>query len=179
MLRIKSAFVLFTLLLITSSCVKNLDFDQIDDLEFQAPLRVSLLNFELTQENFFDDQNEVISSLHDESEIHIKDLIAHSATESITLDCYFLNDFNSDFSLILELFDDESNVVFTSENIEIPMNTDDFHYQLVFSDTNYANLLNMSKVKVSIYLEDTTAVFPLTANKLEMQSSLSFFYKYE
>jgi len=178
MLRIKSALVLFTLLLISPSCVKDLDFDQVEELKFETPLRVSLVNLELSQDNFFDDNDEVISLLHDESEIHIRDFISHSDNKSIVIDTYFYNDFNTDFNLLLELYNEEMLLVYSTEPLLAPSNTDDVHYQIVVNEENFDNFMDAYSVKVSIQAIDTSRIFPLMANELKMQSSISFLYQY-
>jgi hypothetical protein len=179
MIRIKSTLVLFSLLLFSlSSCINNVDLDQAKDLDFQAPVRMSLINLELSQANFFDETNAVVPLISDESEIHLSEIISHSETKSIVIDTYCSNTFDTDITLLLEYYNGDDEQLSLTHQIEIGVNELDSHHEIIIEETDFDEFLLAKKIRVSVMLDDPSQVFPLLNSEFIMRSSLSVMYKY-
>jgi len=166
--------LIFIVVFINASCVKDLDFNQVDELEAQMPIKVSMLYLKLTQDSFIDNTGAVSSLLQDETEIHVEDLVSQSVTESVVIDTYFSNTFNSGFFLEFEFYNDAGVFLFSIDDFTVPANASNFHHEIPIAGDDFSDFTNTTKVKVRINVLDTSAVDVTIDDQFKMKSSINF-----
>lgn len=137
--------ILFVIIIMVQGCTKEIDFNQIDDVEINPVVLLTLVDFNLNASNFLDDNgNEtyvladaIQANLSDDSEKYLKQVQVNAITE---------NSFNSNFSFQIVLFNAAKQPIYkleptifipsnsgaTTHSIEIP--TNDIHF---LYDTTY------------------------------------------
>jgi len=175
MTRLKSASVLLILLIFTVSCIKDIDFDQIDDLTFATPLSVSFVYVEVDQSVFLDANNQEISHVIDESDIQIIDFLSHAEDNVITIVTYLTNTIDREFVIEYEFYDAQNQLVMISDSMLIQPNSTNLTYEMSYT---YAQLENVTRVRTSIRMLPGVPLRPLLDRNLSIDSTINMNYEY-
>tara|TARA_R110001632_G_scaffold10408_2_gene38560 strand:- start:6715 stop:7257 length:543 start_codon:yes stop_codon:yes gene_type:complete len=145
--------VLLFIVALLSSCVENLDFDQVE-LDIDPIFNSPLVSLELDQNDFFDVDNGVeISSVVDITDLTILDssIIQDNLTQVI-FNFEVENRFDRSFVIQVLFFDDDDNI---TENIQpFFINAGDLNYtanRRIFI-SNPSSFLNSTKLSVTVTL---------------------------
>ena len=174
-------FLIFILLL--SSCVKHLDFNQIEDLSAKPIFESSLVYFTLNQIDFFDVVNsvEVVTPIDDTSGFTIlKTKFVRDNLITAELDIQVNNQFDRRFTVNITFLDDNNVETHKFTPIVVSENNQDFKHQEVISISGNAQFLASTKIRISVELSpssDGSVLDPNTEQKLEFKSSGTFYLK--
>jgi len=166
---------LFFVLFVMSSCVKDVNFSQIDDLYAHTPLVVPFFSFELSQQHFIDDSNNLISEITDESILRITDLVNHSANSQFSINMIMDNHINRAFIITFDFNDAQENTLFTKV---IPVQASILHqeHSILIADSDFNNFLITDHITMHITLLDGTSFINPADPWLVLQSSISLDY---
>ncbi len=142
-------FLGLVLLLLLASCVKNLDFDQANDLDLTPTFVVSLVNAELQQTFFVSPNGNETYQFKDESTINFFNNDSH--VTKIDLNFEFTNPFNRQF-LIDFNFLNNTTVTHSISQISVPANATAFKFTEEIPLTANSPIYNSNKVEVTVTL---------------------------
>ncbi len=177
MKRIRIQFLLL-LFIVFSSCVKDLDFKQAEDLSITPVFNSSLVFFTLNQSNFLDTTGLIeTQSISDISDFRVfdNDFIQENLI-GINFDIEVKNEFDRGFIANIDLLDENDAVVYQLTTLNIAATQLDFtHKEVIDLSTNQA-LLDVTKIRVIISL--APSIILLNQNdpsEFEFKSSFTLF----
>ncbi len=166
---------LIGLFLILSGCVKDVNFDQIDEVEIESVYIASLAYFDLLAGDFLDENFNEISQLEDFVMPQLNPDFAENVSELQFL-FEFSNSFSRDFLASVYFFDADGNVIFQLDpTIQIKRNTEGVQSRISVVPPNIATIYSATTVGFYMQLlndENQT----LTSNSegvLNLKSSLT------
>lgn len=173
---------IFCLMLALTSCVKDIDFNQANNLVLKPTYVASLLNFSFDQTSFFDKvtNSEIIAIKNKYRFSFTDDINAEGKVEKIILDFEFDNPFNREFDLEYTFFDVNDNSTYKSIKISIPANASNFKYQEEILVSNNPNLFNTSQLITLTKLlpsTDASVIDVNTSKELKFTLSGTFYLK--
>lgn len=139
-------YLLILSILLFTSCVKNVDFDQVDDIEITPVVKASLIYFDITASDF-----DVTSFNTDVTEFQLFD--NNTVQDDVTkIDLIFdiENTFNKNFNIIYSFLNEAGEVVST---INLLSNSDtNLNEIITFENQELANLLSAKAIVVSVVI---------------------------
>jgi hypothetical protein len=175
MFKIKSAIVLFLLLVFSYSCINDIDINQVDDVSFVTPILTSFITLDLTQFNFLDVNDLEINFISDESDIHITEFLSHASDGEVIITSYFTNTIVREFIVKYEFYNSLDELIVTTDEILIQPNVSNIQFQSRF---NYNQLENATKVRVTITMLNGLPLRPLLDRNFSMNSTIGINYEY-
>jgi hypothetical protein len=172
----KISFVLCVLFVI--SCSQKLDFSQIEEYIASPIYTSSLAYFKVTSSNFIDaDTGNEIDLPADVSDFRVfeNEYIKQNLVKAI-FNVEIKNELNRDVVLEFALLDDDNNLVYQFEQLNITANTLDFMYEETLEIGTNENILNTTRVSVKMYL--SSSAIPLEPNdtsEFEFKSAVTLF----
>lgn len=143
--------ILCSLILSFNSCVKDLDFDQAEDLELEPAVAASLLNFNIDQSEYdlFDviDGTSVNQSIVDE--ILLPDFrtpLLEEDLERVVFQFEVNNTFEGEFTIELTFLDENDVVTYIMEPIIIPANIEGYTEEREVVILSYPAIFNSRRV---------------------------------
>lgn len=135
------------------SCVKDVDFDQIDDIEVNTTHNISLINFKMNSSDFLDDlENEVLLR----SDTTGLPIFGGSYTvnylNQAELKYKFSNTFDRSISLEMEFLDEYNTSLFTLQRIHIKANVSDVEVLQTLDELALQKLPSTERVVVKLLL---------------------------
>lgn len=163
------------------SCVKDVDFDQVDDIEINTIHNVSLIHFDMESSDFLDDfDNEVLFR----SDTTAMPIFGGGYTVNYLNQAEFIykfsNTFNRSVSLEMEFFDEFNVSLFILQKINIDANTSDFEVTQGLDDFELQRFINTERIVVKLMLSDGSP--PLDPNQsylFSSQMAVLLYYKLE
>jgi hypothetical protein len=144
--------VLFLLGVCLTSCVEDVDFSQVNDLEITPGVAFPLVNTELVQDQLVFSGFEV-GTLTQISEITILDnATAQNDLERVLLQFEITNQFDREFRIDFNFLDENNNSTNTSFSLNIPPNAQQFEEEYEIIIANNPLFLNTRRVEVSFTL---------------------------
>jgi hypothetical protein len=183
MKKLKRTPLFLIFILILSSCVKQVDFNQIEDLSAKPIFESSLVYFTLNQIDFFDLVNsvEVVTPIDDTSGFKIlESKFVRDNLITAELNIQINNQFNRRFTVNITFFDDNNIETHKFNPIIVNENNQDFNHQEVIPISGNTQFLSSTKIKISVELassSDGSVLDPNTEQKLEFKSSGIFYLK--
>jgi hypothetical protein len=174
-------FLIFILML--SSCVKHLDFNQIEDFSAKPIFESSLVYFTLDQVDFFDLVNsvEVVTPIDDTSGFTIlKSKFVRDNLISAELNIEVNNQFDRKFTVNITFLDSNNVETYRFNPIIVEENNQNFNHKETISISGNTQFLSSTKISVSIELSpssDGSVLDPNIEQKLEFKSSGIFYLK--
>lgn len=174
-------FLIFILML--SSCVKHLDFSQIEGFSATPIFESSLVYFTLNQIDFFDQINsvEVVSPIDDTSGFTIlKSKFVKDNLIQTELNIEVNNQFDRQFTVNITFLDENGDETHKFEPIIVDANNHNFKQKETVIISGNEQFLLSTKVQVSIELSpssDGSVLDPNIEQKLEFKSSGIFYLK--
>jgi hypothetical protein len=161
------------------SCVRDVDFDQLDDIEINTIHNVSLIHFDMDPSNFLDDfENEVLMS----SDTIALPILGGNYTinylNQAELKYKFSNSFDRNGSLEIEFLDAYNGSLFTLQKIYIDANISNFEVTQEFDDFELQRFFDTERIVVNLKLSNGSN--PLDQNQTYLFSSqmaLLLYYK--
>ncbi len=176
----KKAFLLISVVFVSVSCIRDVDFDQIETATFSTPANLALLQLELFPNDFLDANGFEKSRIHAKFLIDVSELFKESATDSIRWNTNFSNTFNRDFECFFEFVG--SNVygkpLFTSDVFQVPAESPEVLYSVLFTDEEFNQFtIDMRWIRVRVRLLSGQELNPDDMVSLSMQSVIHFNYE--
>lgn len=126
-IRIYHTFLL-TLVLIIASCVKDIDFDQTEDLLLSPEYLISLVYTNIDQTSFIDSLGREISQITDRTRVDFFGSFTEDYLRKIDIELNITNSFNRDFTLDFRFLDENNAEIYSISTISIAANSPDFRY---------------------------------------------------
>lgn len=175
----KTKFLYLLILLIGVSCVKDIDLDQIDDIEIFTDHNVTLVHFDLGVLNFLDEFNNELLVFSDTTRLPI---FIGSFTKDYLIQAdfnYILNNsFDRNILFQFELLDSIDNSLLKFDPVFVPSGTTDLSItQSIFED-ELPTVFETEKIVVTFAM--TSGGIPLNPfqnNKINLKSALILHYK--
>jgi hypothetical protein len=152
------------------SCVRDVDFDQVDDIEINTIHNVSLIHFDMESSNFLDDfGNEVLMS----SDTIALPIFGGNYTvnylNQAELKYKFSNSFDRNVSLEIEFLDVYNGSLFTLQKINIDVNISNFEVTQELDDFELQRFFDTERIVVNLKLSNSS--LPLDKNQTYLFSS--------
>ncbi len=173
-----SKFILFLLIGLCFSCVKDIDFNQAEDFEINPAVPVSLVKFDLVQTDFYDENNFPITIFEDEVVFTALDnSTAQEDLRRVLLNFEVLNEFNRNFRLEI-LFVDEADVAtYDPITLVVDANNQNYTYEEDIIVSSNPSFLNSRKIRVTLtVLASGGSIDPNTPRRLEFKSAGTFYF---
>ena len=181
-MRFSSYFIYIMLFLFaSSSCVKNIDFDQADNFTTEPVVKLALVNFTAIQTDFLDPLNNEINQITDTSNFTIFDnSTVQNDLQKVEIDIKASNEFNRTLRVDFVFLDINGNITYQIPALTIPVNTTGFRHQEVIEIATNQPFLQSSQIRSTLILlpsGDGTTINPNEPKKLDFQSGGTFYLK--
>ena len=184
-------YIILLFNLIFVSCVKDIDFNQIDDIEIYTDHNVSLIYSTLDVSDFLDDFGNETLFLSDTTRIPI--FIGPSDTTRIPIfigpytENYLIqadfnykitNTFNRTVIFQYEFLDENNNSIYSFQPIHITPNSIDSEFTQTIVEVDIPSVLITNKIVVKILMDSGVLPLDLSQNYLfNFQSAVILHYK--
>jgi len=151
--------ILLSLSICLTSCVGDLDLEQVNEIGIDPTIAVSLLNFELTEENLVDDINllEEITIVEEVSLPDFDNALIQEDLDVVLLQFEILNTFASSFTVDFYFLDENDEITYAFESIEVPANSVEvLNIEEEIVILNNPMFLQSERISVSLTLNDTS-----------------------
>lgn len=166
-------------LFLVQGCTKEVDFDQIDELEIQSKYIAALTYFDLFPSDFLDEEQNEISQIE---EFIVTGLRAENQEyiEKLEFRFQFSNSFSRDFSATVLFFDTAGKVVYQLEpTIDVMRNTNEVATVISVVQPDIEAIYNAYRAGFFIELkpDQTESLTIDSPGILNLQSSLTIYLK--
>ena len=138
----KRLIILFFLLTTIVSCIKNVDFDQANDITITPVVKSTLIHFDITESNF--------NTTNYKTDISEFQIFENGVAQHNTVKMDFLfdmeNTFNKDINILYQFLDENLNIV-GSINLVSEHSTDKIE-TVTFENNDFNDLLNTRSIQV-------------------------------
>jgi hypothetical protein len=178
----KTPLLLIFIFLFTS-CVDNIDFDQIEDFSASPIIKSTLVYFTVNQIDFFDVVNsvELVTPLNDTSDFTIlKSNFVRENLLKALLEFEIVNKFNRSFRVNISFLDVNDNVTHAFSEFHVTAKDESFTQQEEVIIAANQPFLSSTKVKVTIELSPSTdgsVIDPNNPQTLKFKSAGTFYLK--
>lgn len=183
MKNIKASFLFLSLICLSISCVKNLDFEQMDDFS-PTPIYTSpLVYFTLNQNYFYNPiaLSDILIPVEDISDFTVlENSYIRKNLIKVELEFNIENQFDRQFELKIEFLNANNSITHTFTPFLVNPNDSNFIRKEVIQIANNLSFLSTKKVKVSIRMYPSNNGLNLNPNqeqKLLFKSVGTFFLK--
>ena len=136
------------------SCIKNVDFDQANDITITPVVKSTLIHFDITESNF--------NTTNYKTDISEFQIFENGVAQHNTVKMDFLfdmeNTFNKDINILYQFLDENLNIV-GSINLVSEHSTDKIE-TVTFENNDLNDLLNTKSIQVTISISDTVNLTP-------------------
>tara|TARA_R110002124_G_scaffold86577_6_gene223736 strand:+ start:1982 stop:2536 length:555 start_codon:yes stop_codon:yes gene_type:complete len=174
-------FLIFIFLF--SSCVKYVDFEQIEDLTVEPVFTSSLVYFTLDQVTFFDRINsvEVITPISKTSKfLSLNSSFVKNNLIKLELEFEISNQFDRDFTINVEFLDDNNTRTHRFNTFNVDANNLNYAQKEVINIINNQLFLSSTKIRVSVQLSPSNngaVINPNVVKNLVFKTAGTFFLK--
>lgn len=165
-------------ILFVISCSQKLDFSQIEDYIASPIYTSSLAYFKVTTSKFIDaDTGNEIDLPADVSDFRVfeNEYIKKNLVKAI-FNVEIKNELDRDITLEFTLLDDDNNLVYQFEQLNITANTLNFTYEETVAVSTNENILNTTRVSVKMNLSSSpTPLDPNDTSEFEFKSAITLF----
>lgn len=175
--------ILLIFVWLMTSCINDVDFNQIDDFSATPVFKTTLVYFTVTQIDFFDTVNsvELVTPLNDTSDFTIlkNDFVKNNLLKT-ELEFKIINKFNRRFKVNISFLDANNNVTHSFSEFNISAKDESFTQKEEIIISTNPSFLSSTKVKVSIKLSPSTdgsVIDPNNPQTLEFNSGGTFYLK--
>lgn len=174
-----SPLLLFVTLFYFSSCVENADFDQIN-LDVEPVLITPLVFLELNQNDFLDDTGTVeIETLTDLTDLDaFQGALIQENLLRVDFQFEIRNSFDRKFLIEIELLSSNNTILYNFQPLQIESGDRTYSSQEVIRVDNNPNILETSKVRVTITLIPGSNILdPDVQQSIEFRSTGRFYLR--
>jgi hypothetical protein len=181
-MKLTKLFLIITVLLSFQSCTKDVDFNQIDDVEIESEYISTFVYFDLEPTNF-------LNSLNNEEEIEFTtDLVKNpfnSSSKTDLVKAEFIvktkNTFNRNFTLTIIFYNDAEVPIYELGKVFIMANLAE-ETTLTISENDIDILFVAKKIGFVIEIEessDGSVILPTDTNSLILQSFVKLYFNFK
>lgn len=165
-----------------TSCVKELDFNQADQLELTPAYSVSLVNFEVPQTLLINPVTGVEQvSITDKSDFLVfNNSVAQENLDRVVFNIEISNPFDRDFNLTLRLLDENDVETYQPIVLNVEANNTDFKHEEVILLANNSDVLNSEQIETTIELTPSNGGSMIDINDpkiLTFKSAGTFYFR--
>ena len=161
-----------------TSCLENVDFDQINELNFRPVIKTTLVYFTVNQTDFLDNTTEIGSVADISPFTFLKSTFVQDNLLKAELEFQIVNNFNRTFTVNIEFLDDNDDVTHGFKEFEINANQQHFNQiETIIIATNQM-FLSSTKVKIIVGLSPSTngsVLDPDNPQTLEFNSAGTYY----
>ncbi|MDO9262126.1 MAG: hypothetical protein Q7U08_09315 [Flavobacteriaceae bacterium] len=168
-----------TLLILFTSCVKEVDFDQVNDWSIQPKYVASLAYFNFNQHQFLDALGNEIHIISDKSPAPLASgTFTKDYLTKVEFQYKVSNTFNRTMVITLQFYNANNQLTYQFIPITIPPNTQNRIYTEVITAPNLSNFLNSHWVAMQVILVPNPSVIinPTVPKNLNVQISGQFYF---
>lgn len=145
--------LLISIFLLLTSCVKDVDFDQSDDLSIEPKYVASLVHFTINQDKFIDiSGNELINISENFSTPINTSTIANENITKAEIQFKTSNSFNRTFIVVIKLFDAAGNSTFSFNPITLNPSTTNITQIQTIQGTDLNNFVRSNSATMEVIL---------------------------
>ncbi len=177
---LKSNLYFLSLFFLMSSCVNNLDFNQIEEVSNTPVFISSLIYFTVVEDDFLDASGLLTDlTITDVSEFKVFENEEVSKNlQAIDLSIKIKNEFNTQFIGQIQFLDENDVLKYELTSLTIDPNQLDFNYLEKIEVNTNQSLLQARKIKVMIHLPTGTSTLDANQNEaFEFKSALTYYIK--
>lgn len=176
----KRALLIISLVIISLSCVKDVDYDQIESANFRSPMSIAFLQLDLNQHDFLDSNNNEKPKFTRLFLINLEGLFNESTTDSLVLISQFSNTFDREFVCQFEYVDGDNVLLMVTDRFPIPSSTTTITQSTTYEGENFELFVRARKINVRVWLRNGNSMIdPFIDNSFTMQSVIHFDYELE
>lgn len=177
----KKTFLFLSIVIISFSCIRDVDLDQVETASFSTPVDLALLQLDLLPIDFLDANNNEKVKIQKTYLIDLSEFFYDSSTDSIQYVTNFSNTFNRDFECYYEFIgpDANSRPLITTAPVLVPAVSSSEIQSLVFEDETFVLFKQARWIKVRVRLLNGLPFSPNDDLSLSMQSVIHFDYEIE
>ena len=175
----KIKFFITLLILFFVSCISDVDFDQVNDIEIITPYFATLVYFNADSNFFLDDlQNEVLA---------ISDTTEHPIFKGPYTEEYLVqadfnfkmsNSFDRDITVQILFLDDFDTATYTFAPMYVSANNLNFESTQVIQEVNIPSVVSSEKIVIHLLMDlGGNSLNPNSLMSLDFQSGTKFLYK--
>lgn len=182
MRKLTPQLVCLVLFLTLTSCVKNLDFDQIKDYTTKQAFIGSIVYFTLDQNDFYDAVNsvEITTPITDDTKFNLlnNDFIRKNL-QKMELVFEINNNFNREFTVNVTFLDENNKETHVFRPFNIQANQTGFKQTEEINVAGNTQFLSSKKIRVGVTLSasNTGTIDPNIKQTLEVKSAGTFYIK--
>lgn len=151
----KAKFLYLMIFILTLSCVKDIDVDQLDDIEILTDHNVSLIHFDLNVSNFLDDLNNEVLTLTDTTRYPIfVGPYSQNYLFQVEFNYSYSNSFDRDITFQYDLLDINGQLVYKLQPILVEKGNIGFSAVQYIFESEIPAILETDQVVVNISLDD-------------------------
>ena len=159
------------------SCYESLDFKQLNNLVAKPVLTASLNYFSIVSSQFISSNGTQQISISDITDIRgLQDLYITNDVVSLEFNAEIKNELDRGVTITVEFLDRISRLTYSFTSVSVESNDLNYIYFEAIDVLSYPNIVNTSKVKVTLALENTgTPLNPDDTSEFEFKSSVTLF----
>jgi len=172
---IKLTLLVLSILILNTSCVKDVDLDQLKTSTFKTSMTLSYLKEDLNQQDFLDSSNEVMD-YNNTYIIGIDGLFKDNIKDSISHTIITTNTF-SDRSIqcFLKYADKNNNLLHITDSFTIPKDTYAQSNLLIYEGEKYQNFIKANFIIMTLKLGSSDLISdPPPNGEFHLQSKIGF-----
>jgi hypothetical protein len=148
-----SKFLLILIFILLTSCVKDVDFDQSDDVSIQPKYVISLVHFNLDQHKFIDNIGNELHFISEDSSAPINtSTIVNKNLTKAEIQFKTSNSFNRTFIVYIKMFDTAGNATFNFNPITLFPNTSNKIQTQIIQGADINNFARSNSLKMEVVL---------------------------
>lgn len=163
--------------LLLVGCMKDVDFNQVDDIEIKSVYIASLAYFDLVAEDFLDEDLNELAHIEDFILTRLKSDYADNV-EKLEFTFVFSNSFSRDFIATVIFLDADGNLLYLMEpSIEISRNTENVKTVITVEQPDIETIYSASRAGFFIQLlsDGNNVLTPQSQGILNLKSSLTLY----
>lgn len=177
MKKIKRLLLYVILVLYGTSCIDNVDFNQVEDLSVEPAFITTLAYFTLNQNNFIFNGIE-INTVTDISDFKVlNNAAARESLKRIVFDFAINNQFDRDFNITIDFLDKTNTVVHNLAPLTIKAYDNNFSEQRAIAVTNNQQFLSATKVSIKLQMYTGIPFNPNDVKTLDFKSAATVYLK--
>ncbi len=176
----RKLFLLLISVVINSSCVKDIDFNQAENLELTPTFIAAMVNTTINQTQIINSSGIEINEFKDISRFDVFSSSAFEKVEKMMLNFEVSNPFDRIFTIALVFFDDNANVTYQFPLITIPENVNNYKFSHEIIIANSPSILRSKNLNTTINLLPSSdgSIININEDKIfKFTSSGTFFLK--
>ncbi len=170
----KKVLVLLSLVLVSFSCIKDVDYNQIESSEFTTPLSIALLQLDINQNDFLDVNNNEITYPSKPYIVNLSGLYYESVTDNLLFSTQFSSTFDRDINCQLTFFNGSNVELMKSDEYLIQSINSPVIYSTTYEGDKYDLFTSVRRIDVKLSLRNGNQIQPDDNTNFSMQSVIHF-----